>query len=740
MNKSILYLFLGWVAILVWGGLGGTVMAGQLHGEDGSPLWVVQGQQPQQLFQSSQPFRLQARNMLRVGIRWDGSHTLEWQARFRNPGQAWSVWFSAKTTWQEGVAHNSHIDPPQGVAQEIDIRLQGEGHLTFAAIELLQTLGPWAVGKTSAPQGWFSSAPSPLGGILEITGPYNPRSTWNAVAAKCTTKDATKTRIAIHHTVTPNNDSVSPEARLQQIQSYHQNTQGWCDIGYHILISQDGRAWEGRPADTLGSNVSNNNTQTLGISFMGTFTTDTPNSKMLCTGAKLIDWAVKTFGIKRDRSVIMGHRQFPSNSTSCPGDKLYAEISNMIAQSSQSGNCTTAPPPKCDNIKTANLGGSTLNIRQSATSQSNKLGEIPEGTCLKVAAKNDSGQNISGNSTWYQITYNNITGWISGYYTECSTCVPPPGTVKGIVYDSKAGKTKPLSGVVLQWKQGASVTTKTDGSYSFSVEDGTHTLTLTKTGYKTKNQTAQVDSGKTLTLDIALDPQDTQPPKDEEAPVIQITTPQDGSQTTQVNVRVEGSVSDNDKVARVALNGKDIKIDAQGKFAETVVLQPGPQRIQVDAWDTTGNQGTAEVTITYVVSGEGTVVTETGTTEPIASQETSTNESTTEIGTVQETASSDAGTQTDQPNSSATDTSSSSDDRPIVLDDTVATPCLKLTDCKTGQVCDQGKCVAADSGDLSQRLQGGCGCQGSPLAETGWFWLGLLLLGFWICRKRGQIA
>jgi len=69
----------------------------------------------------------------------------------------------------------------------------------------------------------------------------NGRSVCGARAARCSSSHRPN-RVTIHHTVTPTHDRLSPQARLRQIHSYHQDVRGWCDIGYHFLVSRDGQA------------------------------------------------------------------------------------------------------------------------------------------------------------------------------------------------------------------------------------------------------------------------------------------------------------------------------------------------------------------------------------------------------------------------------------------------------------------------------------------------------------------
>lgn len=163
-----------------------------------------------------------------------------------------------------------------------------------------------------------------------------PRSTWKARPTKCTTKDAAKTRMAIHYTVTP---SDNPMARVRAIQAYHMDSLGWCDIGYHLLVGVDGTAYEGRPMQMLGSHVGGNNSGNVGISFVGcfhpsgcsTWTPLQPPQVMLDSGALLLGALSKAWGIPLDTTHVKGHRQHSGQSTSCPGDYLVPHIPSMLA-------------------------------------------------------------------------------------------------------------------------------------------------------------------------------------------------------------------------------------------------------------------------------------------------------------------------------------------------------------------------------------------------------------------------
>ncbi|MCB9642230.1 MAG: SH3 domain-containing protein [Myxococcales bacterium] len=92
----------------------------------------------------------------------------------------------------------------------------------------------------------------------------------------------------------------------------------------------------------------------------------------------------------------------------------------------------TQAKAQCTYVKTVRLGGSTLNIRPAANTNQASIGSVPEGACLAVLQTEPNGQNINVSGactnvkTWYKIKYNNVTGWISGCYADCSTCGGPP--------------------------------------------------------------------------------------------------------------------------------------------------------------------------------------------------------------------------------------------------------------------------------------------------------------------------
>lgn len=172
-----------------------------------------------------------------------------------------------------------------------------------------------------------------------------PRETWGARSGSCSSRDGGRARISIHHTEGPASD---PERQLRGIQSYHMS-KGWCDVGYHFLIDTTGRIYEGRRVELLGAHVRDNNRGNLGIALIGCFdgrecATPTPiTDAMIESAGRLVGTLSRIYGITPSSSTVRGHRD--QVSTTCPGDRLYARLPDIIRIGATSSLDGGAPPP-----------------------------------------------------------------------------------------------------------------------------------------------------------------------------------------------------------------------------------------------------------------------------------------------------------------------------------------------------------------------------------------------------------
>ena len=281
----------------------------------------------------------------RIGFLWDAADDGALEVRTSVDGATWSEWQTPVLVTVEEIAHGGHVDAvavgvdgstdDDPLAHYYQLR-QGADRAapTFVDIEPLPDIPAEidpdeAVSDTmdadDGEEGQYSfTLSSPIGAVR-----VQSRADWNARSPRCATSTHTPNRATIHHTVTPTNDSMSPAARLRQIQSFHMFSRGWCDIGYNHLISRDGRVWRGRGVSRVGAHVANNNTGNHGISFMGTYTSTAPTQTQMCSAAKLLRWMHERYpAVKLSRTDVKGYRQY--GGTSCPGNALYSRIDNIL--------------------------------------------------------------------------------------------------------------------------------------------------------------------------------------------------------------------------------------------------------------------------------------------------------------------------------------------------------------------------------------------------------------------------
>jgi len=188
-----------------------------------------------------------------------------------------------------------------------------------------------------------------------------PREDWGAAATSCSSTDGGRSRISIHHTEGSASD---PARQLRSIQSYHRS-RGWCDIGYHFLIDASGTIYEGRPIELLGAHVGGNNTGNLGISFIGCFSdvdcsSVTPlREEALEQAGRLVGTLASLYEITPSSSTVRGHRD--QTSTTCPGNRLYPRIADIIdiARVSSLGGGDPATAPSPDPAPAPSTGGGT---------------------------------------------------------------------------------------------------------------------------------------------------------------------------------------------------------------------------------------------------------------------------------------------------------------------------------------------------------------------------------------------
>lgn len=110
------------------------------------------------------------------------------------------------------------------------------------------------------------------------------RAEWCALPPKATEEMTNPVPfVVIHHSASPPacNTKIECIAAMRSMQIYHQETNGWYDIGYSFAVGGDFRAYEGRGWSYIGAHAPTFNNKSIGICIIGDWrgTEDKQNSR-----------------------------------------------------------------------------------------------------------------------------------------------------------------------------------------------------------------------------------------------------------------------------------------------------------------------------------------------------------------------------------------------------------------------------------------------------------------------------
>ena len=296
-----------------------------------------------------------------VGFRWkDKQLDPKLRIRVRKHGGKWSHWVPVASAADHGAPGGS--DPVwAGGDDEYQLKMGRRpaglrAHFvnatgTATRADRLRTAiqrRTHAVAATILPA--LAHAAAPVAGAPKIV----PRSGWDP-NGDCKPKHAPtygKVKMAfVHHTVSAN--SYGPDesaAMVLSICRYHEDSNGWWDIGYNFLVDRYGKVFEGRAGGTtravIGAQAQGYNSVSTGISNLGTFSSVGQTSAGLSAMGRLIGWklalhhlpttgkiTVESAGGPTNRyssgtsvtlNRISGHRD--GDETECPGTALYDQL------------------------------------------------------------------------------------------------------------------------------------------------------------------------------------------------------------------------------------------------------------------------------------------------------------------------------------------------------------------------------------------------------------------------------
>src|SRR5690554_809410 len=268
----------------------------------------------------------------------NGNGGLDW--RVRSTSGKWSDWAPVDVTWEEEDLHVGRVLLDQ---EALEIELRDSAGLQSAHIEFYEEVVanttqltrdlPFAKASDDGAAIDLSAGVKPLpadnGGDFRTVGqavaPSSlvvPRSGWGARSTNCSGSHSPN-RMSIHHTYAPATDGGDAARAMRGMQAYHIDTNGWCDIGYHFVVSQSAKIFQGRSRSTeIGAHVGGQNTGNVGICLIGNFqpgysNTQTPSESQLAATGRIVGWVSERHSIPLNRTKVLGHRENPGQSTTC---------------------------------------------------------------------------------------------------------------------------------------------------------------------------------------------------------------------------------------------------------------------------------------------------------------------------------------------------------------------------------------------------------------------------------------
>ncbi|MFJ5308434.1 peptidoglycan recognition protein [Streptomyces sp. NPDC088350] len=164
--------------------------------------------------------------------------------------------------------------------------------------------------------------------------------------------------VVVHHTASTNDYTCAQAPSIiNAIYTYDVTTLGWKDIGYNFLVDKCGTIYEGRKGGVglpvVGAHAYGFNSQTTGISVLGTYMDAAPSAEAMTSVARLSAWKLGQYGVEPDSKVtlttavsgqnlagkswgpgeqmtfpaIHGHRD--GYNTLCPGDAFYTALGTV---------------------------------------------------------------------------------------------------------------------------------------------------------------------------------------------------------------------------------------------------------------------------------------------------------------------------------------------------------------------------------------------------------------------------
>jgi hypothetical protein len=258
------------------------------------------------------------------------------RVRTSEDGDAWSEW--TRLTIDGDVTNRSEGRYATGIAHfggsKRRLQISIDRSVDRLTVTTFPAARPGASPSRRASTEGFKFGAVDVRSRTEWGCPDGESSRWTPAYTKVT-------HAVLHHTAGAN--SVADwDAELRSIWYLHTITNGWGDIGYNFLIDPNGVAYEGRAGGdgAIGAHFSCRNSNTVGVSLLGTYSVVPPTAAALASLKALLAEVCSRDSIDPTAIVyhpstaamlptILGHRDGNSlgcTVTECPGDAFYALI------------------------------------------------------------------------------------------------------------------------------------------------------------------------------------------------------------------------------------------------------------------------------------------------------------------------------------------------------------------------------------------------------------------------------
>ncbi|MFE2639322.1 peptidoglycan recognition protein [Streptomyces scopuliridis] len=197
--------------------------------------------------------------------------------------------------------------------------------------------------------------------------------------------------VVVHHTAESNTYTCAQApAVVRGVYTYHVKELGWKDIGYNFLVDKCGTVYEGRKGGVdrpvMGAHAYGFNSETTGISVLGTYTDAAPSQAAMVSVARIAAWKLGQYGVnpagtatltagdsgrnyfgktwakgaQMSFPAIHGHRD--GYNTQCPGDAFYGKLATI-----RSWAAGPATGLAVTSVTGAGLAGSTYYTKAAVT-------------------------------------------------------------------------------------------------------------------------------------------------------------------------------------------------------------------------------------------------------------------------------------------------------------------------------------------------------------------------------------